>query len=114
MQPYLRNDELSIEEKKLMFRLKNRLIDVKVNFKKKYKDELECRLCSYPEESQSHLFVCPEILSDDKLRDDLKNYSYDEIFSNDIQKQTHLIRTWKHLLNMWCIKLKRQSQLNEF
>jgi hypothetical protein len=73
MQPYLKNDELSIEKKKIMFRLKNRLIDVKVNYKKKYKDELECRLCSYPEESQSHLVVCPEILSDDKLREALIN-----------------------------------------
>ena len=111
MQPYLKNDKLSIEEKKIMFRLKNRLIDVKVNYKKKYKDELECRLCGYPEESQSHLVACPEILSDVKLREDLENYSYDDIFSSDIQKQTHLIRTWKHLLNTWRIKLKKHSQL---
>ena len=74
MQSYLKNDELSIEEKRIMFRLKNRLIDVKVNYKKKYKDELECRLCSFPEESQSHLVSCPEILSDDKLREALKDY----------------------------------------
>ena len=96
-----------------MFRLKNGLIDVKVNYKKKYNDELECRLCGYHEESQSHLVVCPEILSEDKPREAFENYSYDNIFSSDIKKQTHLIRTWKHLLNMWRIKLKKRSQHNE-
>ena len=111
MKPYLKNYELSIEEKKVMFSLKNRLIDVKVNYKKKYKDELECRLCGYPEESQSHLVVCPEILSEDKPREAFENYSYDNIFSSDIKKQTHLIR--KHLLKMWRIQLKKHSQHNE-
>ena len=52
MQPYLRNEELSIQNKKLMFRIKNRLIDVNTNFKRKYKNNLECRLCSAPEKSQ--------------------------------------------------------------
>ena len=51
MQPYLKNRNLSIEEKKIMFRIKNRLIDVKMNFKKKYNDMVECRLCGAPEES---------------------------------------------------------------
>jgi hypothetical protein len=60
IQPYLKNDELSIEDKKLMFRLKNRLIDVKINYRKKYKDNLLCRLCNSSEESQPHLVVCPE------------------------------------------------------
>ena len=107
------NDELSIEDKKLMFRLKNRLIDVKINYRKKYKDNLQCRLCNSSEESQPHLVVFPELMIDDKLREAFENYCYDDIFSNDEKKQTHLIRSWKILLNNWRIKLKKQSSQNE-
>ena len=113
IQPYLKNDELSIEDKKLMFRLKNRLIDVKINYRKKYKDNLQCRLCNSSEESQPHLVVCPELMIDNKLREAFENYCYDDIFSNDEKKQTHLIRSWKILLNNWRIKLKKQSSQNE-
>ena len=60
MQPYLQNENLSIQNKKLMFKIKNRLIDVKTNFKKKYSNNLKCRLCSSPEESQAHLIECSE------------------------------------------------------
>ena len=112
MKPYLKNNELSIEEKKLMFRLKNRLIDVKINYRKKYKDNLQCRLCNLTEESQPHLVVCPELMMDNNLREAFENYCYSDIFSNDLKKQTHLIKSWKLLLNNWRIKLKRNSAQN--
>ena len=64
-----------------MFQIKNRLVDVKTNFKSKYKENLKCRLCDYPEESQSHLVECEEIISNDLIRKPLTNYTYDDIFS---------------------------------
>ena len=36
MQVYLRNESLKIKDKKLLFRLRNRLVDVKTNFRNKY------------------------------------------------------------------------------
>ena len=111
MQSYLRNNNLSIEEKKLMFRLKNRLIDVKVNFKKKYNDSLECRLCGGNEESQQHLTTCPEILADSSIREALENYSYSDLFSNHEPTQTHMIRILKLIMNIWKLKLRKQSNL---
>ena len=107
MQPYLRNENLSIQEKKVMFRIKNRLIDVKSNQKSKYKDNLECRLCSSSEESQPHLVVCSEILTDDKIRTALAGYSYSDIFSTNLQTQTHLIKTWMMILKNRKLKLNK-------
>ena len=62
MQPYLRNKSLNIEGKKVLFKLRNRLIDVKTNFKK-YNNNLECCLCNAheSEESQAHLVKNSEI-----------------------------------------------------
>jgi hypothetical protein len=97
MQPYLKNDELSIEEKKLIFRLNNRLIDVKVNYKKKYKDELEYRLCGYPEESQKFcLMTSSGTYSPATFRNRHTSSEHGSIF-----------------LNMWRIKSKKRSQHNE-
>ena len=53
MKLYLENESLRIKDKKLMFRIRNRLIGVKANYRTKFK----CRLCKAVEESQPHLFV---------------------------------------------------------
>ena len=109
MQPYLRNELLPIESKKLMFRLKNRLIDVKTNFKRKYKDDLKCRLCQNPEESQPHLVVCREIVSDEEVNNTLEGFSYNDVFSTNLQVQTHLIITWRIIMKIINMKLKQLS-----
>ena len=109
MQPYLKNSNLSIEEKKLMFRLKNRLIDVKANYKKKYNDCIKCRLCDGPEESQEHLTLCPEMLSDFTIREAFQNYKYSDIFSNHEPTQTYMIKIWKLIMNVWKLKSRNPS-----
>ena len=90
-----------------MFRIKNRLINVKTNQKSKYKDDLQCRLCNISEESQSHLVVCSEILTDDNIRRALDGYSYDDVFSTNLRTQTHLIKTWRLILKNMRIKLSK-------
>ena len=107
MQPYLRNENLTIQNKKLMFKIKNRLIDVKINFKKKYNNNLECRLCSYPEESQAHLMKCSEIIEDEEVKTAIGNYSYEDLFSCDLRTQTHLIKAWQLLIKIRKIKMKK-------
>ena len=111
MQPYLKNTNLSIEEKKIMFRIRNRLIDVKMNFKKKYNDMVECRLCGAHEESQSHLVECSKILADTNIKVSLQNYTYSDIFSTHEPTQTHMVKTWKQIMNKWKIEIKKQSDM---
>ena len=107
MQPYLRNELLNIEGKKLLFRIRNRLIDVKTNFKRKYNNNLECRLCNAAEESQAHLVQCSEIICDNELKTALEGYDYSDIFSSNLQVQTHLVTTWKKILKLRKNKLKQ-------
>ena len=109
MEPYLRNELLSIESKKLMFRIKNRLIDVKTNFKGKYKNNLKCCLCENPEESQPHLVECSEIVSNEEIKKALEDFSYNDIFSTNLQVQTYLVNTWKLIMKIRNIKLKQLS-----
>ena len=86
------------------------MIDVKINFKKKYKDKLECRLCSFPEESQAHQFECNEIIIDEEVKSAIGSYSYEDIFSSDIKTQTHLIKTWQLIINVRKMKQKKATE----
>ena len=73
MQVYLRNESLKIEDKKLLFRLRNRLVDVKTNFRNKYINDMQCRLCKVSEESQIHLTQCNVILGDSHAKEAVKD-----------------------------------------
>ena len=59
MQEYL-NSSLQIGEKKLMFQLRTRMLDVKENFKHAYPDHV-CPLCGSENDSQQHLLDCAKI-----------------------------------------------------
>ena len=107
MQLYLQSESLNIEGKKLLFKLRNRLIDVKTNFKKKYNNNLECRLCSAPEESQSHLVQCSEIICDNEVKEALDGFQYSDIFSPNATIQEHLVNTWKKIIKIRNLKLKQ-------
>ena len=44
-QVYLTSEELNLDEKRLLFKLRSRMIDIKNNFKSKYKGNLLCTFC---------------------------------------------------------------------
>ena len=50
---------------------------------------MHCRLCGdkNSEESEKHLMNCEVILQNVDLSDDFKNMNYDDIFSDNIEKQ---------------------------
>ena len=107
MKSYLENESLKIEDKRLMFKIRNRLIDAKANYRGKYKDDLTCRLCKATEESQAHLFTCVVITSVRMIRAALKGFNYTDIFSDNIKIQTHMIDIWQKILKF------RAQQLNQ-
>ena len=112
MNAYLENECLKIEDKKLMFKIRNRLIDVKANFKTKFKDDLTCRLCKTDEESQPHLFSCVEILSDKTVKDAMEDHTYNDSFSNNIKIQERMINIWHKILKIRSQNIRSQSQTN--
>ena len=60
-QNYLRSTELETREKKLLFQIRTRMIEVKANFKNHYSDLL-CPLGCKNEDDQSHLLHCQILL----------------------------------------------------
>ena len=82
MQDYLLREDLSIKQKRLIFRLRTRMAD----FGQNYKGGLEakmCPLCYLHYDSQDMSYFCPEIVNNINMRG-----SQDDIYNNNIKKET--------------------------
>ena len=63
-QEYLTSEELNLDEKRLLFKLRSRIIDINNNFKSKYKGNLLCTFCDKEEETPKHLLKCKEVIEE--------------------------------------------------
>ena len=65
MKGYMTN--LTRLEASTLFKTRSRMLDVKTNYKNKYRDQ-QCRKCNLSEETQQHILEeCPEIHQDNSL-----------------------------------------------
>ena len=95
-QEYLESEELTTAEKKLLFRLRSRMVDIKSNFKAKFKDDLLCTFCKKKEETQRHLMECETVQNELDLDNSVKA---DDIFK-DIKHQIKAVKVWKKILSL--------------
>ena len=100
MKMYLRSNELSTDEKRLLFSLRCRVNEVKCNYKSKYRNDMSCSLCSSNvDESEMHLLQCEAIVSEPEVKDDISEIEYSDIFS-DIKKQIKAVKIWKKIFRI--------------
>ena len=102
MQKYLKGNKnnIKIEEAQMIFKLRSRMADVKVNFRNKY-EVLECDICKDEEETQKHILECDEILKN--TNKNIKETEYDELFKDNVTNQTEIAKMF--IENM---KIKKQ------
>ena len=84
MQKYLKPNQckIKIEEAQLIFRLRCRSTNVKVNLKGIY-DSLECTACGLEEESQIHVIKCKK-LNENRVE---KNIKYEKLFYGTVDEK---------------------------
>ena len=111
MKEYLKSPHLNTEEKRLLFALKTRGVNVKTNFKNMFsKTNMSCRLCkSNEEESEIHILKCSEIVKDKSLKDEISKISYSDIFGT-IDEQIKAVKVLKKVLKVWNLKLEKLKQ----
>ena len=105
MKEYLKSEKITVEEKKLLFLMKTRGVNVKTNFKNNFSNML-CRLCEKQGEDQSeiHLIKCEQIINENNIKDLIQNITYTDIFGK-LDKQIAAIKAWKKVFRVWNIKL---------
>ena len=107
--PFFLSNKFTIKQSKLLFKLRSRMLDVKMNFKKKYKDDINllvCELCGNKNlDDQNHVIVCTAIENnkDNKL-------TYSDLFSKNLVTVQNAIiiyeKSWKE---MWKKKSERTN-----
>ena len=86
MQKYLKPNEemVKVEEKQLLFRLRCKTTNLKMNMKSLY-EEYKCRACGLENESQKHVTNNCEMLL--KLNNESQTIEYEKLFGDDISEQ---------------------------
>ena len=89
LQPF--GNKLTVEEKRELFSIRNRMVDIPDNFPRG-KTEFKC-ICG-EQENMSHLYNC-ELLSEKKE----KRLEYEKIFNGTINQQIEIFRIVQQNLN---------------
>ena len=97
MQGYLQGNTLDTREKKLLFQIRTRMTDLKINFKNSY-TELSCPLCARDDDSQEHVLVCTVLLKNTSFVAS-GTVEYSHIFHSDVSKQSAITRIFLSLWN---------------
>ena len=126
LQKYLKTNELSTERKKILFSLRSREYDLKVNYKSMYENNMQCRVCKDKDsiEDEIHTFFQCELLVE-KGKLDI-NHKVEHIFG-DLKQQisimhhiTEVTRKRNILINLHnnnsqftitILKLKKQNYI---
>ena len=100
LQNYLQTDLLTTRQKKLLFSLRTRSVDVKTNYKSMYKFNIRCRLCQKDEDSEKHYLKCEIVLRNIEPSIDLTTASYDNIFSSNIEDQVNITKIYDQIFKI--------------
>ena len=103
MQPYLKSNKINLRKKKILFKARTRMLNVKWNFG----DKTLCPVCELESDQQEHLLQCFFIkLKCTSILENKNNCRYEDIFSKDLKKQNNVadllieaIRTREVILN---------------
>ena len=107
---YLISEEISLEEKRLLFQGRNRICDLKTNYKTKYSHNMRCRLCDQQEESELHLMMCDEIL-DEQLVTEVNKISLCDVWSTH-SKQISAVKVLNKIFKIRNIKYEKRKLSN--
>ena len=85
LQTYLKSNRIYANKAKELFKFRTRMAEVKVNFKGKYGDNLNCPMGCNALDTQQHLLQC------EKNPTDLNISNYKDLFSSNISKNIQVI-----------------------
>ena len=95
MEKYLTpNKIISVNEAKIIFKIRSQTINIKTNMKNKYKDTT-CIVCGKYEETQRHILLC-EMLKENNSKETLK---YEHIYTNDLYNMKQIAKLFEERLN---------------
>ena len=83
---YLFSSELDKEQVQVLYKLRNKMLDVKQNFGSYHKENMWCKTCFLFTESQQHLLQCSAIVNKLKNVVNFSSLSYNMIFETTVNQ----------------------------
>ena len=106
--PYLNDEKFSKKEAQILFSLRSRTMNLKMNFGSQNLDNL-CEICKLFPETQSHLLQCPEIAP--KLNLISLDTKLDESFVyGSVENQLKISRIYCKIMDMRKQMLKERNE----
>ena len=107
---YLLTNKITVTQALLLFKIRSRMLEVKMNYKEKYHNNdqlLKCNLCDNDDfDEQSHVILCAAVKNNQNLQ-----FNYSNLFSQDINILKKAITQFEASWNEMC-KLRSQSDDN--
>ena len=105
---YMVEPSLNKKEQQLLFGLRTKTVNLKMNFKQQHKDHL-CLTCNLLPETQEHVLQCPEIVKHMKhiIKQDSK-WTEDDIYCK-LEDQIRIVKIYSEVLE---IRNKLTEMLN--
>ena len=100
---YLKSNIFTVSQSKLLFKIRSRMLNVKMNFKNMYNDDitlLACDQCNTGElEDQNHVISC-NTLENNKISD----IKYSDLFSGNTNTVKKAITEYEKSWNEMCLR----------
>ena len=105
---YLKSNIFTVSQSKLLFKIRSRMLNVKMNFKNMYNDDitlLACDQCNTGElEDQNHVISC-NTLENNKISD----IKYSDLFSGNINTVKKAINKYEKSWNEMCQRRSEEA-----
>ena len=85
-------------------------LDIKMNFKSKYKSDLTCKICKEDEETLEHIFQCRECKDKLKLE---KDFTYTWVYGNEVEKTDKAVKVIEQILSIRDEHLSKSDWQND-
>ena len=96
---YLQSDRFTTREKRLLFKLRSKTLDVKGNFPGQFKD-LVCRCCNMAQETQSHLLQCKELISKLQYLEENSTNQNEMFIYGNLEQQERIVKIYSDILEV--------------
>ena len=102
MQKYLISSDISLTQKKFLFKLRSKMLKIKANFSSMHGDILTCSMCRGLDttESEFHLLRCPFLQKNESLKNEMTKIEFSDLYL-DISKQIKVVRVFTKIMDIY-------------
>ena len=98
LQDYLVSKNISLKEKRILFKCRFQCLSFRENFHNQYKGDMKCILCFNHTDSQMEAYKCEKLRSNPDILALMNKTRYDDIYGS-VEKQVVAAKLWRLIMS---------------